>query len=145
MKKQNRIKTLYKKLEKGNKKVAFVSGNTPLLSVLKKYLKEETGVSPWYMEGIYSYLPKSFKDPEKYPKNIIAYDEAQRAWDASKMETKLDPDYRHNRLNYNENDEIYMLESRLTKNSEAFATLDLCNEYFKSEGKIDLLVILGPG
>ena len=139
------LQTMYKELEMGNKKVAYVSGNTPLLSVLKKYLKEELGVYPKYIEGIFTFLRKSFKEPESNPKNLIIYDEAQRAWDANKMWSKLMPENRRDELSYNDNDQNYRVEEKIAEGSEVFATLNLCNEYFKNESKINLLVVLGPG
>jgi len=63
----------------------FLSGNGPLVEVLRDALKSKAFVS-----DLHAFI-KSYGMTSKIPKqNIIVFDEAQRAWDASHMMLKKD-------------------------------------------------------
>lgn len=61
------------------KKAIYLSGNGPLITILKKELKNEATIT-----GILTYT-KEYSQKNRYPQEeIIIFDEAQRAWDKSK-------------------------------------------------------------
>jgi hypothetical protein len=63
-----------------NRQAIFLSGNGPLVEVLRDALKSKAFVS-----DLHAFI-KSYGTTKKVPKqNIIVFDEAQRAWDASHM------------------------------------------------------------
>jgi len=66
-----------------NSQAIFLSGNGPLVEVLRDALKSKAFVS-----DLHAFI-KSFGTTSKVPKqHIIVFDEAQRAWDASNMMLK---------------------------------------------------------
>jgi len=61
----------------------FLSGNAPLVEVLRDALKSKT-----FVNDLHAFI-KSYGTTSKIPKqNIIVFDEAQRAWDANHMMNK---------------------------------------------------------
>jgi len=66
------------------KNAVYLSGNGPLVDVLQDTLKNRT-----FVQGLYSYK-MDFLEKRMTPKEqIIIFDEAQRAWDAKKVDQSL--------------------------------------------------------
>lgn len=70
-----------------NENAIYLSGNGPLVDVLQNTLQSDT-----HVQALRIYK-KAFFDNENLKDNIIIFDEAQRAWDAEKMNSKYsEPD-----------------------------------------------------
>lgn len=66
------------------KNAVYLSGNGPLVDVLQDTLKNRT-----FVQGLYNYK-MSYLQRQSIPKEqIIIFDEAQRAWDAQKVDQSL--------------------------------------------------------
>lgn len=66
------------------KNAVYLSGNGPLVDVLQDTLKNQT-----FVQGLYGYK-MDFLEKKMIPKEqVIIFDEAQRAWDANKVDQSL--------------------------------------------------------
>ncbi len=68
----------------------FLSGNGPLVAVLRHALQGKSGEEKVFVQGIKNYLKQYAvrKKPSVPPEHILVFDEAQRAWDATRIEKK---------------------------------------------------------
>ncbi|MCQ6961357.1 DUF2075 domain-containing protein [Mucilaginibacter aquariorum] len=90
----------------GKSLATFLSGNAPLIKVLKKALSNDafkkikkddktakqksTDRIISFIENAHGFLEEYFEDKEKIPNNkIVIFDEAQRAWDAEQSKKKF--------------------------------------------------------
>jgi hypothetical protein len=93
----------------GKPLATFISGNSPLIAVLKKALSNDaykkikkgdksakqkaTDRIIAFIENTHSFLKAYFEDESKIPNNkIVIFDEAQRAWDAKQSKQKAKRD-----------------------------------------------------
>lgn len=63
----------------------YLTGNGPLVDVLQDTLQNET-----FVQGLYNYKMQYWKKERVPYEHIIIFDEAQRAWDANKVDVSLE-------------------------------------------------------
>ena len=70
----------------------FLSGNGPLVEVLQYELKA-VGDGKTFVRGVKDYVKRYSKKKSLVPpEHVLVFDEAQRAWDAEKVQSAHDPD-----------------------------------------------------
>lgn len=70
----------------------FLSGNGPLVNVLKHEFKKQGADARAFIRGVREYVDYYSRRSRVPPEHVLIFDEAQRAWDASKVqETHEDP------------------------------------------------------
>ena len=70
----------------------FLSGNAPLVEVLQYELKA-VGDGKTFVRGVKDYVKRYSKKKSLVPpEHVLVFDEAQRAWDAEKVQSAHDPD-----------------------------------------------------
>lgn len=111
----------------------YLSGNGPLISVLQDILQNRT-----FVQGLYGYK-MDYLEKRIVPKEqIIIFDEAQRAWDAKKVDESLEKK-RLNKQNLSEPD---IMMNIATTNKSWSVTIGLIGEgqeiYSGEEGGLDL-------
>ncbi|MGG7160082.1 DNA/RNA helicase domain-containing protein [Clostridium baratii] len=121
------LKTLYDynkkkyECEKISFGAVYLSGNGPLVSVLKEQLsngKVNGQEGKAYIKGMFEYK-KEFLDSNNVPENtVILFDEAQRAWNKSQMQK-----------NY----------------SEAEGLLKIAKKVYKNKGYVTVICFIGDG
>lgn len=95
---------------KGGALATFLSGNAPLIKVLREALsrdsynrnkkstdttrKKEHDRVIAFIENVHRFIDEYFVDSNKIPNNkVVIFDEAQRAWNADQSKRKFDRDY----------------------------------------------------
>ena len=69
----------------------FLSGNGPLVEVLKFELKEAGGGGSAFVRGVKDYVKRYSKSKTSTPpEHVLIFDEAQRAWDVDQVRRKHD-------------------------------------------------------
>lgn len=67
----------------------FLSGNGPLVEVLQYELRGGGGGGKTFVRGVKEYVQQYTRNPRLIPpEHVLIFDEAQRAWDAKKVESK---------------------------------------------------------
>ncbi len=75
--------------EKPTAPAVFLSGNGPLVEVLQYELKNAGGDGRVFVRGVKDFVAKySKKRSGAPPHHVLIFDEAQRAWDAAKVQAK---------------------------------------------------------
>jgi hypothetical protein len=67
----------------------FLSGNGPLVTVLQYELRSAGGGGKAFVRGVKDYVKRYSAKPDQIPpEHVLVFDEAQRAWDAKRVQEK---------------------------------------------------------
>lgn len=139
---------VFKENENGKANAVYLSGNGPLVDVLRYQInkaanKDIAGNAIKYMRQFMDCFWEYFGEKEVPQQSILVFDEAQRAWDEKKMAKERDEKYGVLDVDENEVD-IYALNEEITF-SEPEGLFRICDRIYKRDKFAVLIGLYGNG